>query len=73
MNRDDFYLLNKDIIYFDNGATTLKPYILSDSISDYYRACYSRNQSSYSGTQYAHIKYKYKYRVSYNIDNIHNK
>lgn len=42
MNREDFYLLNKDIIYFDNGATTLKPYILSDSISDYYNN-YSAN------------------------------
>ena len=42
MNRDDFYLLNKDIIYFDNGATTLKPYILSDSLTDYYNN-YSAN------------------------------
>lgn len=42
MNRDDFYMLNKDIIYLDNGATTLKPYILSDSISDYYNN-YSAN------------------------------
>ncbi len=36
MNRDDFYLLKKNIIYFDNGATTLKPYILGDTIRDYY-------------------------------------
>lgn len=42
MNRDDFYILNKDIIYLDNGATTLKPYILSESISDYYNN-YSAN------------------------------
>lgn len=42
MNRDDFLILNKDIIYFDSGATTLKPYILSDSISDYYNN-YSAN------------------------------
>lgn len=42
MNRDDFYILNKDIIYLDNGATTLKPYILSDTISDYYNN-YSAN------------------------------
>ncbi len=42
MNRDDFYMLNKDIVYLDNGATTLKPYILSDSISDYYNN-YSAN------------------------------
>ena len=42
MNRDDFYLLNKDLIYLDNGATTLKPFILSESISDYYNN-YSAN------------------------------
>ncbi len=42
MNRDDFYLLNRNIIYFDNGATTLKPYILGESICDYYNN-YSAN------------------------------
>lgn len=36
MNREDFNLLKKNIIYFDNGATTLKPYILGDAIKDYY-------------------------------------
>ncbi|MDO4963143.1 MAG: cysteine desulfurase [bacterium] len=48
MNRDDFELLNQDIIYFDNGATTLKPYILGDTIKDYYNN-YSANahRSSY--------------------------
>ncbi len=42
MNREDFNMLDKDIIYFDNGATTLKPRILSESISDYYNN-YSAN------------------------------
>ena len=36
MHRDDFQMLKQDIIYFDNGATTLKPYVLSEKISDYY-------------------------------------
>ena len=36
MNRDDFLMLKNNIIYFDNGATTLKPKILSETISDYY-------------------------------------
>lgn len=36
MHREDFLMLNKDIIYFDNGATTLKPTILSDTIKEYY-------------------------------------
>ena len=35
MNREDFNMLN-DIIYLDNGATTLKPRILSEVTSDYY-------------------------------------
>ena len=42
MNREDFKLINNDIIYFDNGATTLKPYILADSITNYYNN-YSAN------------------------------
>lgn len=42
MNRDDFLILKSGIIYLDNGATTLKPYILSDTISDYYNH-YSAN------------------------------
>lgn len=42
MNREDFLILDTGIIYFDNGATTLKPKILSESISDYYNY-YSAN------------------------------
>lgn len=42
MHREDFTLLKDDIIYFDNGATTLKPSVLAQSISDYYNH-YSAN------------------------------
>ena len=42
MNRDDFNVLKTGVIYFDNGATTLKPLILSEAISDYYNN-YSSN------------------------------
>ena len=42
MHRDDFLFLKQNIIYFDNGATSLKPYILSEAISDYYNN-YSAN------------------------------
>ena len=42
MNRDDFKILNSNIIYLDSGATSLKPFYLSDSISDYYNN-YSAN------------------------------
>lgn len=42
MYRDDFPMLNKDIIYFDNGATSLKPKCVIDKIKDYYEN-YSAN------------------------------
>lgn len=42
MNREDFPMLDKDIIYFDNGATTLKPKCVIDSIVHYY-SNYSAN------------------------------
>lgn len=42
MNRNDFALLQQGIIYFDNGATTLKPRILSEVTADYYNN-YSAN------------------------------
>ena len=40
--KKDFPMMNKDIIYFDNGATTLKPNTVIDEISNYYRN-YSAN------------------------------
>ena len=37
MNRDDFPILNNSsIVYFDNGATTLKPKVVIDTTIDYY-------------------------------------
>ena len=36
MNREDFPMLSKDIVYFDNGATTLKPQCVIDSMNEYY-------------------------------------
>ena len=37
MNREDFPMLNKnEVIYFDNGATTLKPQPVIDAVVDYY-------------------------------------
>ena len=42
MNTEDFEMLKTGLIYFDNGATTLKPKILSEAISDYYNY-YSSN------------------------------
>ena len=36
MNREDFNILNNNLIYFDNAATTLKPKILVEKLKDYY-------------------------------------
>ncbi len=42
MNRDDFPMLKEDIIYFDNGATSLKPKCVIDKMTEYYEK-YSAN------------------------------
>ncbi len=42
MNRDDFPMLKEDIIYFDNGATSLKPKCVIDKMTEYYEK-YSSN------------------------------
>ena len=36
MNREDFNMLKNNIVYFDNGATTLKPNCVKEAIDDYY-------------------------------------
>lgn len=36
MNREDFPMLNNDIIYFDNSATSLKPKEVLEEINKYY-------------------------------------
>lgn len=55
MNREDFPMLGKDIIYLDNGATTFKPKGVIDAITDYY--------SNYSAN--AH---RGDYEISYRVD-----
>lgn len=42
MNRNDFLLLENNIIYLDNAATSLKPKCIAETISDYYNN-YSAN------------------------------
>lgn len=36
MNREDFSMLDSDIVFFDNGATTLKPSCVVSKMVDYY-------------------------------------
>ena len=42
MYREDFPMLNEDIIYLDNGATSLKPKCVIDKMTEYYEK-YSAN------------------------------
>lgn len=37
MNREDFSMLDGDIVYFDNGATTLKPRKVIEKMDEYYK------------------------------------
>lgn len=53
--RYDFPMLDNNLIYFDNGATTFKPNVVIDTITDYYRN-YSAN---------AH---RGDYTISYKVD-----
>ena len=64
MNRDDFNILSSGIIYFDNGATTLKPMILSEAITDYYNN-YSSN--AHRGDYSLSIKASFMYEESRKI------
>ena len=36
MNREDFPILDNTLVYFDNGATTLKPKQVLNEIKNYY-------------------------------------
>lgn len=42
MKQEDFPMLRQDIVYLDNGATTLKPQIVIDAMKEYYES-YSAN------------------------------
>ncbi len=55
MNREDFPMLKQDIIYLDNGATTLKPQSVIDAITDYY-------------TNYSANAHRGDYDLSYKVD-----
>lgn len=55
MHREDFPMLNQDIIYLDNGATTFKPQRVIEKMNEYYKK-YSAN---------AH---RGDYSISYKVD-----
>ena len=60
MNREDFKMIESGVIYLDNGATTLKPTILAETISEYYNE-YSANahRGDYDISLKVDSKYEY--------------
>lgn len=58
MNREDFPMLDNDLIYFDNGATTFKPKCVIDSVVDYY-------------SNYCSNAHRGDYKISLKVDNIY--
>ena len=59
MHREDFPILKQDFIYFDNGATTLKPQKVIDAVVDYYTN-YTANahRGDYDNSLKVYIKYE---------------
>lgn len=55
MNRSDFPMLDQDLLYFDNGATTFKPNTVISSINEYY-------------TKYSANAHRGDYDISYKVD-----
>lgn len=55
MNREDFPMLEQDIVYFDNGATTLKPKCVIDKTLEYYE-------------QYGASAHRGDYDIAYKVD-----
>lgn len=53
--RSDFPMLNNDLIYLDNGATTFKPVSVINSMNDYY-------------TKYCANAHRGDYRISFLVD-----
>ena len=60
MNREDFQMLqDNNLIYFDNGATTLKPNCMVESIVGYYtKYCANAHRGDYHNSMIVDEKYE---------------
>ena len=60
MNRDDFPIFdNSDFIYFDNGATTMKPNVVIDDVVSYYsKYCANAHRGDYKNSQIVDSMYE---------------
>lgn len=59
MNTYDFPMLNKDLIYFDNGATTQKPICVINKMMDYYtKYCANAHRGDYDISLHVDMEYE---------------
>lgn len=59
MNREDFPMLDQDIIYFDNGATSLKPQCVIDKMTEYYaKYCANAHRGDYDISYKVDLEYE---------------
>ena len=59
MNKEDFPIFKKDIIYFDNGATTQKPIQVVNKITDYYISyCSNAHRGDYKTSLIVDTEYE---------------
>ena len=75
MNREDFSMLkDNNLIYFDNGATTLKPNSVVNAITDYYtKYCANAHRGDYHNSQIVDTKYESVREKIKNFINAHDK
>lgn len=59
MHRDDFPMINDNLIYLDNGATTFKPKKVLDKMNDYYENyCANAHRGDYSISYKVDVAYE---------------
>lgn len=64
MHQEDFPMIKDNIVYFDNGATTFKPQIVIDSITDYYQNyCANAHRGDYQISHIASNKYEHSRQI----------
>ena len=56
--KNDFPMLQKDIVYFDNGATSLKPKCVMEKMDDYY---YNYSSNAHRGDYKISLKASSEY------------
>ena len=73
MHREDFPMIKNNIVYFDSGATTFKPQVVIDSITDYYQNyCANAHRGDYHISQIASSKFEKTREIIKNFINSKN-